>query len=119
MLERALGLWRGDAFGEFAELPGVRGEALRLKELRLTVTEDLIEALLDRGEDARPVAELEALVAAHPLRERFWRQLMLALYRAGRQAEALRRCAELRSMLREMGLSLSPACGGARGADPR
>ena len=78
-------------------------------ELRLTVTEDLIEALLDRGEDARPVAELEALVAAHPLRERFWRQLMLALYRAGRQAEALRRCAELRSMLREMGLSLSPA----------
>ena len=108
VLERALGLWRGDAFGEFAELPGVRGEALRLMELRLTVTEDLIEALLDRGEDARPVAELEALIAAHPLRERFWRQLMLALYRAGRQAEALRRCAELRSMLREMGLSLSP-----------
>ena len=56
------------------------------------------------------MAELEALVAAHPLRERFWRQLMLALYRTGRQAEALRRCAELRSMLRDqMGLSLSPA----------
>ncbi len=110
VLERALGLWRGHAFGEFAELPGVRGEALRLEELRLTVTEDLIDARLDRGEDARTVAELEALVAAHPLRERFWRQLMLALYRAGRQAEALRRCAELRSMLRDqMGLSLSPA----------
>ena len=56
------------------------------------------------------VAELEALVTAHPLREQFWRQLMLALYRTGRQAEALRRCADLRSMLRdELGLSLSPA----------
>jgi predicted ATPase/DNA-binding SARP family transcriptional activator len=110
VLERALGLWRGDAFGEVAELPGVRGEALRLEELRLTVMEDLVEARLDRGEDARTVAELEALVAAHPLRERFWRQLMLALYRSGRQAEALRRCADLRSMLRDqMGLSLSPA----------
>jgi DNA-binding SARP family transcriptional activator len=110
VLERALGLWRGDAFGEFAELPVVRGEALRLEELRLTVTEDLIEARLDRGDDARTVADLEALVAAHPLRERFWRQLMLALYRAGRQPEALRRSAELRSMLRDqMGLSPSPA----------
>ena len=58
------------------------------------------------------VAELEALVTAHPLREQFWRQLMLALYRTGRQAEALRRCADLRSMLRdELGLSLSPAAG--------
>ncbi len=109
-LEAALGLWRGTAFGEFAELPGVRGEALRLEELRLTVTEHLIDARMDGGEDARMVAELEPLVSAHPLRERFWRQLMLALYRTGRQAEALRRCADLRSMLRnELGLSLSPA----------
>ena len=109
-LERALGLWRGPAFGEFAELPVVRGEALRLEELRLTVTEQLIEARLDAGDEGRTVAELEALVAAHPLRERFWRQLMLALYRVGRQAEALRRCAQLRTMLRdELGLSLSPA----------
>ena len=109
-LERALGLWRGGAFGEFAELPGVRGEALRLEELRLTVTEQLIDARMEAGEDARMVAELEALVADHPLREQFWRQLMLALYRSGRQAEALRRCADLRSMLRdEMGLTVSPA----------
>ena len=109
-LEHALGLWRGGAFGEFAELPGVRGEALRLEELRLTVTEQLIDARMEAGEDARMVAELEALVAAHPLREQFWRQLMLALYRSGRQAEALRRCADLRSMLRdEMGLSVSLA----------
>ena len=108
--ERALGLWRGAAFGEFAELPGVRGEALRLEELRLTVTEQLIDARMERGEDAQMVAELEALVTAHPLREQFWRQLMLALDRTGRQAEALRRCADLRSMLRdELGLSLSPA----------
>jgi predicted ATPase/DNA-binding SARP family transcriptional activator len=110
LLEEALALWRGAAFGEFAELPGVRGEAMRLEELRLTVTEQLIEARIDAGEDARVVAELEALVTAHPLREQFWRQLMLALYRGGRQAEALRRCADLRSMLRdELGLSLSPA----------
>jgi predicted ATPase/DNA-binding SARP family transcriptional activator len=110
LLERALGLWRGAAFGEFAELPGVRGEALRLEELRLTVTEQLIDARMDGGDDAPMLAELEALVTAHPLREQFWRQLMLALYRTGRQAEALRRCADLRSMLRdELGLSLSPA----------
>jgi predicted ATPase/DNA-binding SARP family transcriptional activator len=109
-LERALELWRGQAFGEFAELPGVRGEALRLEELRLTATEDLIDARLEYGDEARTVAELESLVAAHPLRDKFWRQLMLALHRTGRQAEALRRCAELRSMLRDqMGLSLSPA----------
>jgi predicted ATPase/DNA-binding SARP family transcriptional activator len=110
MLEEALGLWRGQAFGEFAELPVVRGEALRLEELRLTATEDLIEARLEQGDDARTVAELEVLVAAHPLRERFWRQLMVALYRTGRQPEALRRFAELRTMLREqMGLSPSTA----------
>ena len=88
----------------------MRGEALRLEELRLTVTEQLIDARMEAGDDARMVAELEALVADHPLREKFWRQLMLALYRSGRQAEALRRCADLRSMLRdEMGLSVSPA----------
>ena len=76
----------------------------------MTVTEQLVEARLDAGEEGRTVAELEALVAAHPLRERFWRQLMLALYRVGRQAEALRRCAQLRAMLGdELGLSLSPA----------
>ncbi len=88
----------------------VRGEALRLEELRLTATEDLIEARLERGDDARAVAELEVLVATHPLRERFWRQLMVALYRTGRQPEALRRFAELRTMLGEqMGLSPSTA----------
>jgi DNA-binding SARP family transcriptional activator len=109
-LENALGLWRGPAFGEFAELPVVRGEALRLEELRLTVTEQLVEARLDAGEEGRTIAELEALIAAHPLREQFWRQLMLALYRVGRQAEALRRGTELRAMLRDqLGLSLSPA----------
>ena len=75
-------------------MPGVRGEALRLEELRLTATEDLIEARLDRGDDARTVAELEALVA--PIRcgsgsgaSSWWPCT------AGRQAEALRRFAEL------------------------
>ena len=106
--EEALGLWRGRAFGEFAELPVVRGEALRLEELKLTATERLIDARLERGDDARTVAELEVLVAEHPLRETFWRQLMLALYRTGRQPDALRRFAELRAMLRDQ-LGLSPS----------
>lgn len=106
----ALRLWRGDAFAGFAELPWVRGEALRLEEVRLTVTETWIDARLDASEDVDLIGELEALVADHPLRERFWRQLMLALHRTGRQAEALRRGLDLRTMLRDdLGLDPSPA----------
>jgi predicted ATPase/DNA-binding SARP family transcriptional activator len=110
LLQEALGLWRGPAFGELADLAWVRGEALRLEELRLVVTEDCLDARLDSGEDAELVGELEALLTEHPLREKFWRQLILALYRTGRQGEALRRCDALRGMLRnELGLDPSPA----------
>lgn len=109
-LEEAIGLWRGDAFAGFADLPWVRGEALRLEELRMGATERWIEARLGAGEEEGVIGELESLVAGHPLRERFWRQLMVALHRTGRQAEALRRAGDLRTMLRDdLGLDPSPA----------
>ena len=103
-------MWRGPAFDEFADLDWARGEAVRLEELRLVAMEDLVDARLALGESGPVVGELERLVVDHPLRERFWRQLMLALYRSGRQAEALRQANQLRTFLGdELGLDLSPA----------
>lgn len=108
LLERGLGMWRGPAFDEFSELDWARGAAVRLDELRLGAFEDLVEAWLALGALGTAVGELERLVVDQPLRERFWRQLMLALYRSGRQAEALRRANELRRLLREE-LGLDPS----------
>ena len=85
----ALELWRGPALVDFAYEPFAQAPILRLEELRLTALEDRIEADLALGRHAPLVAELEALVAEHPLRERLRGQLMLALYRSARQAEAL------------------------------
>jgi predicted ATPase/DNA-binding SARP family transcriptional activator len=85
----ALDLWRGPVFGGLAESGVLRTQADRLEELRLEATEVRLEAELALGRSSEVVAELEALVAEHPFRERFWRQLMLALYRADRQADAL------------------------------
>ena len=83
---------------------------MQLEELRLVAIENLIEARLGLGDAAAVVGELERLVAEHPLRERFWRQLMVALYRTGRQGEALRQANRLRAFLGdELGLDLSPA----------
>lgn len=110
LLGSALALWRGPAFDEFSDLDWARGEAVRLEELRLVAMEDLVDARLALGEAGPVVGELEGLVVDHPLRERFWRQLMLALYRSGRQAEALRQANQLRVFLGdELGLDLSPA----------
>lgn len=109
-LAAALDLWRGAAFGEFAELPGVRGESLRLDELRLVATEEWIAARLADGESSALVADLESLVVDHPLRERFWLQLMLALHGSGRQGEALRRADRFRRILGDE-LGLSPSAG--------
>jgi DNA-binding SARP family transcriptional activator len=110
LLGRALAFWRGPAFGEFAHLDWARGDAVQLDELRLVAIENLIEARLTLGESGAVVGELERLVADHPLRERFWRQLMVALYRTGRQGEALRQANQLRVLLGdELGLDLSPA----------
>ena len=106
----ALSLWRGPAFGEFAHHDWARAEAVRLDELKLSATEELVEARLAIGDHGELVGELEGLVTAHPLRERFWLQLAVALYRGGRHAESLRRLGAFRSLLRDqLGLDFSVA----------
>ena len=98
-LDQALALWRGPALAGFDTVPSARVEAVRLEEGRLAALESRAEALLACGRHRDLIAELETLTAAHPLRERFWYQRMLALYRAGRQADALRVYQELRAIL--------------------
>ena len=88
-LAKALELWRGPALDELAGEPSLSGQIARLEELRLQATEEKIEAELALGQHTQAVADLEVLTWAHPLRERLWGQLMLALYRSDRQAQAL------------------------------
>jgi DNA-binding SARP family transcriptional activator len=88
-LEEALSLWRGTPLSEFAYHRFAQVEIARLEELRLACLEERIERDLEQGRHPDLVGELEALVKEHPLRERLRTQLMLALYRSGRQAEAL------------------------------
>ncbi|HEU5472921.1 MAG TPA: BTAD domain-containing putative transcriptional regulator [Actinophytocola sp.] len=88
-LDEALALWRGAAYAEFADREFVRAEATRLEEVRLTAIEERFDAGLALGRHADLVGGMEAYAAEHPLRERARAQLMLALYRCGRQAEAL------------------------------
>ncbi len=85
----ALALWRGPAFADVADFPFARAETTRLEALRLETIEIRIEAALTMGHHHQVVAELAALVDEHPLRERLRAQMMLALHRCGRQAEAL------------------------------
>jgi DNA-binding SARP family transcriptional activator len=89
IFDQALALWRGAALAEFAFADFAQREIARLEELRLETLEGRFEAMLRLGRHGAVVAELEARVAQHPLRERLRGQLMLALYRSGRQAEAL------------------------------
>jgi DNA-binding SARP family transcriptional activator len=89
ILADALSLWRADALADVTEEPSLRGEAARLEELRLAATEHRIAAEIAMGGHSTVVSELESLTARYPLRERMWANLMLALYRSGRQAEAL------------------------------
>lgn len=98
---RALGLWRGEPFPELDEWPPAQIEAARLRELRLATEEDWLAARLGAGEHRRVSAEAAALAAAEPLREGRWAILALALYRMGRQADALRAIANARNLLRE------------------
>jgi predicted ATPase/DNA-binding SARP family transcriptional activator len=107
-LRRALALWRGEPLAELPWGPQLRAEAGRLEGLRLSALEERIEADLARGRHASLIPELEALVAAEPLRERFRAQLMLALYRDARQADALALYQTTRRMLQEE-LGLEPS----------
>ena len=108
-LRAALALWRGPPLGEFAFEAFAQSEIGRLDELRLAVLEDRIDADLEAGRHAEVVGELEALVVENPLRERFREQLMLALYRSGRQAEALEAFQQGRRVLvEELGIDPSP-----------
>src|SRR3954447_16490666 len=105
----ALELWRGPALYDVAYESFAQTEAARLDELRLVALETRIDAELMLGEHARLVGELEALVADHPLRERFRAQLMLALYRCGRQSQALDVYRDARRRLTdELGLEPGP-----------
>jgi predicted ATPase/DNA-binding SARP family transcriptional activator len=88
-LRAALALWRGPALADLAWEPFAQAEVARLEELRLAALEDRVDADLARGRHGQVVAELEHLVGEHPFRERLRGQLMLSLYRAGRQADAL------------------------------
>jgi predicted ATPase/DNA-binding SARP family transcriptional activator len=95
----ALGLWRGPALADVAEVEPLAREGARLEELRLLAVEGRIEADLALGRAAELTGELEGLVAEYPVRERLWRLLVLALYRAGRQADALAAYRKARDML--------------------
>src|SRR5436190_2661642 len=100
LLGAALALWRGPALAEFGE-PFARHEADRLEEQHIACLEDRIDAELGLGRHAELVGELHALVGRHPHRERLRVQLMLALYRSGRQADALAAYQSFRRLLRD------------------
>ena len=110
VLDDALRLWRGPAYAEYAGEPWVEAEVARLDELRAVARERLLEARLQLGDAALLVGDLEALVAEDPLREERWRLLVLALYRAQRQADALAALRRARELLAdELGVDPGPA----------
>ena len=110
VLDGALALWRGAAYAEVAGAAWARGEAARLEELRLVALERRAEAAIALGRAATAVADLEALVTSAPLREEAWRLLALALYRSGRQGDALAQLRRARDVLRaEAGVDPGPA----------
>ena len=107
VLASALALWRGPLLADLAGEEWVQSEARRAEELRLVALEERVAADLALGRHIDQVAELATLAEKHPYRERFHGQLMLALYRSGRQAEALGAYRAVRALLRE-GLGLDP-----------
>ncbi|NRQ30249.1 tetratricopeptide repeat protein [Nonomuraea sp. NN258] len=109
-LSAALSLWRGDAYGEFAEVPMLRPEVTRLRQLRLRAVEDRIDAELLIGAGEALVGELLTLTEQNPGHERLWGQLMIALCRASRHTEALETFVRARAALIEQsGMEPSPA----------
>ena len=101
ILAEALELWHGPAFADLSDEPSLAGEIARLEELRLQALEERVDARLELGRDVQVIAELQGLTRIHPLRERLWGGLMLALYRSDRQAEALAAFERARTMLAE------------------
>jgi DNA-binding SARP family transcriptional activator len=110
LLGEALALWRGPALADLTDEEGVGPVAARLDEVRLLTFERRLEAEIERGRHADVLPEVDALVREHPLREHPWRLLMLALYRSGRQADALAAYREARERLvEELGIEPGPA----------
>ncbi|HSJ50323.1 MAG TPA: BTAD domain-containing putative transcriptional regulator, partial [Actinomycetota bacterium] len=101
VLREALGLWRGPAFADLAGEPALAAEITRLEDLRLRALERRVDADLEAGRHGEVIGELEVLTREHPLRERPWASLMLALYRSGRQADALAAFGRARELLAE------------------
>jgi DNA-binding SARP family transcriptional activator len=117
LLRRAVGSWRGPALADLADVPALAPVAARLEERRLTILSARIEADLALGRHAALVAELTELVAAHPLREHLRAQLMRALSRSGRRAEALTAYREGRRILvEELGVEPGPELQGVHRA---
>lgn len=106
-LRRALEMWRGDPFPDLPDWPPAQAEAVRLREIRADVEEELLDARLRLGEDATVIPDAERMVRAAPLREHRWATLALANYRAGRQAEAsaVLRAARVR-FVQDLGIDL-------------
>ncbi|NBE94423.1 ATPase [Nonomuraea sp. KC401] len=109
-LEKALGLWRGTPYSDFADQPWAEAEVNRLTELRLVARERHADTGLRLGMHAETVPDLEALTTEHPLREEGWRLLALGLYRCGRQGDALAALRRARNILAdELGIDPGPA----------
>ncbi|MCA1780891.1 MAG: PQQ-binding-like beta-propeller repeat protein [Intrasporangiaceae bacterium] len=100
-LTEALAMWRGPAYADFEGADFARSEARRLDEIRLSATEERLTAELAVGRTSAAVPELERLVGEHPMRERLWEMLVAALYRSGRQGDALSAYERARVVLRE------------------
>lgn len=109
LARRALGLWRGPAYGDLADLDPFRLEAMRLEELRVSVTETLVTAELKMGHRTWALPMLRSLIAESPYREPLWRLLMEELCHAGRRGEAVEVFDEYTATLAAIGLSPDPA----------
>lgn len=106
--DEAQALWRGDALQDFEGMPFHQWETVSLESARVQALADRTDALLGAGRGSELVALLEGLVARYPFEERFSAQLMHALYRSGRQVDALRVCEQTRSVLVEVGIEVGP-----------
>jgi DNA-binding SARP family transcriptional activator len=109
LLRDALALWYGEPYDDLTDVPGLHDEIRRLDAARLAAVEDRVQADLDAGGHAEVIAELAAMIREHPFRERLYGMHMLALYRSGRQAEALEVFQRARQVLSdELGIDPSP-----------